>query len=155
MFYLLQKVKRSSDLPVIEKWEAYMLPKHSCFGAITEEHFLEDTRLLPTPKKINRSFLRREFRRDCRRFLRISRAPSSLHLPRVLQLDKDLAFSVLRSSLRVTIILLSTSLDNCWMGCLDLAGLGGPKLKLQRLSSTFSSASSDRWKQVAVVLVCQ
>ena len=69
MFCLLQKVKLSSGLPVIEKWEAYMLPNHSCFGAIAEEHFLEGTRLLASLEKTNSSFLRREFRRDCRRFL--------------------------------------------------------------------------------------
>ena len=56
-------------MPVIEKWEAYMLPNHSCFGAIAEEHFLEGTRLLSSLEKINSSFLRKEFRRDCRRFL--------------------------------------------------------------------------------------
>ena len=66
VYCLLQKVKLSSDLPVIEKWEAYMLPNHSCFGAIAEEHFLEGTRLLASLEKI---FLRKEFRRDCRRFL--------------------------------------------------------------------------------------
>ena len=46
-----------------------MLPNHSCFGAIAEEHFLEGTRLLESLEKINSSFLRKEFRRDCRRFL--------------------------------------------------------------------------------------
>ena len=69
VYCLLQKVRRSSGLPVIEKWEAYMLPNHSCFGAIAEEHFLEGTRLLSSLEKINSSFLRKEFRRDCRRFL--------------------------------------------------------------------------------------
>ena len=69
VYCLLQKVKRSGDFPVIEKWEAYMLPNQSCFGAIAEEHFLEGTRLLSSLKKINSSFLRKEFRRDCRRFL--------------------------------------------------------------------------------------
>ena len=69
MYCLLQKVKLSSVLPVTEKWEAYMLPNHSCFGAISEEHFLEGTRLLASLEKINSSFLRKEFRRDCRRFL--------------------------------------------------------------------------------------
>ena len=69
VYCLLQKVKLSSDLPVIEKWEAYMLSNHSCFGAIVEEHFLEGTRLLASLEKINSSFLRKEFRRDCRRFL--------------------------------------------------------------------------------------
>ena len=68
VYCLLQKVKRSSDMPVIEKWEAYMLPNHSCFGPIAEEHFLEGTRLLASLEKTNSSFLRREFRRDCRRF---------------------------------------------------------------------------------------
>ena len=62
-------MKRSSVLPVIEKSEAYMLPNHSCFGAIAEEHFLEGTRLLSTPEKLNSSFLQKDFRRDCRRFL--------------------------------------------------------------------------------------
>ena len=69
VFCLLQKVKQSSDFPVIEKWEAYMLLNYSCFGAIAEEHFLEGTRLLSSLEKINSSFFRKEFRRDCRRFL--------------------------------------------------------------------------------------
>ena len=56
-------------MPVIEKREAYMLPNQSCFGAIAEEHFLEGTRLLPSLEKMNSSFLRKEFRRDCRRLL--------------------------------------------------------------------------------------
>ena len=46
-----------------------MLPNHSCFEAIAEEHFLEGTRLLSSLKKIKSSFLRKEFPRDCRRFL--------------------------------------------------------------------------------------
>ena len=69
VYCLLQKVKLSSDLPVIEKWEAYMLPNHSCFGAIGEERFLEGTRLLASLEKIKSSFLRNEFPKDCRRFL--------------------------------------------------------------------------------------
>ena len=46
-----------------------MLSNHSCFGAIAEEHFLEGTRLLTSLEEINSSFLRKEFRRDCRCFL--------------------------------------------------------------------------------------
>ena len=69
VYRLLQKVKVSSDLPVIEKWEAYMLPNLSCFGPISEEHFLEGTRLLASLEKMNSNFLRKEFRKDCRRFL--------------------------------------------------------------------------------------
>ena len=51
VYCLLQKVKRSSDLPVIEKWETYMLLNHSCFGTIAEDHFLEGTRLLSSLEK--------------------------------------------------------------------------------------------------------
>ena len=69
VYCLFQKLKLSRDVPVVEKWEAYMLPNHSCFGAIGEEHFLEGTRLLASLEKINSSFLRKEFRRDYRRFL--------------------------------------------------------------------------------------
>ena len=46
-----------------------MLPNHSCFGAIEEEHFLEGTRLLSSLDKINSSLLRKKFHEDCRRFL--------------------------------------------------------------------------------------
>ena len=69
VYCLLQNVRRSSDLPVIEKWEAYMLPNHSCFGASAEELFLEGICFVASLEKINSSFLRKEFRRDCRRFL--------------------------------------------------------------------------------------
>ena len=46
-----------------------MLPNHSCFGSIAEEHFLEGIRLFASLEKINSIFLRKEFRGDCRRFL--------------------------------------------------------------------------------------
>ena len=69
VYCLLQKMKRSSDLPVIEKWEAYMLLNYSCFGAIAKEHFLEGTCLLSSLGKINSSFLRKKFRREGRCFL--------------------------------------------------------------------------------------
>ena len=41
VYCLLQKVKRSSDLPKIEKREACLIPNLSCLRAIAEEHFLE------------------------------------------------------------------------------------------------------------------
>ena len=69
VYCLLQNLKRSSDLAVLQKWEAYMLPNHSCFEAIEEERFLEGTRMLSSLEKINTSFRRKEFRKDCRRFL--------------------------------------------------------------------------------------
>ena len=155
VFCLLQKVRRSSDLPVIEKWEAYKLPNHLFFGAIAEELFLEGTRLLSSLEKTNSSFLRKEFRRDCRRFPDdlVSTIPSTVSARS--PVGQGLTVSLLRSSLEVTIILLSTSLGNCWIGSLNWAGSGGQKLNLRRLNSTLLCASSDGWKQAAIDLVCR
>ena len=66
---LLQKIKRTRDLPVIEKCEAYMLSLHSSFRVIAEDQFLEGIRLFWSLAKISSSFFRKEIRRDCRRFL--------------------------------------------------------------------------------------
>ena len=46
-----------------------MLPNNSRFGAIEEEHFQERNRLFSYLKKTNSNFLRREFGKNCRRFL--------------------------------------------------------------------------------------
>ena len=59
--------KWSSDLAVIE--ESYMLPNHSGFGAIKEEHFLEGNRLLSSLERMNSNYLRKESRKHCRRLL--------------------------------------------------------------------------------------
>ena len=36
VYCLLQKIKASGSLPVVEKWESYMLPNHSSFTAIED-----------------------------------------------------------------------------------------------------------------------
>ena len=154
VYCLLQMVKLSIDLPVIEKWEAHMLPNYSCFGAIVEEHFLEGTRLLASLEKINSSFLRKEFRRDCRRFF------------------EDLVSTILstvaaRSPIRQGLSCFCPEIviggdnysafrlfgGNCWIGSLNLAGSEGRKSNLQRLNSSVFCVSSDRWKQAVIVLV--
>ena len=113
------------------------------------------TRLLSSLEKGNSSFLRKEFRKDCRRFLEdlVSTILSTVAARSLV--GQRLSSFVPNISLEVSVILLSTSLGNCWMGCLNLVGLGGPKLNLQTLNFTLSSATSDRWKLVAIVLVCQ
>ena len=58
------------SLPVIKKWEAYMLPSHSCCEAIEDKRFPEGTRHLSFLENINSSFLRKEFRKHCRGFLK-------------------------------------------------------------------------------------
>ena len=133
-----------------------MLPNHSRFGAIAEEHFLEGTRLLLSSlEKINIILLQREFHKDCRRSLEdlVSTIFSTVaaHYP----VGQGLSCFVLKISLEVMTIQLYTSSGNYLLGCVNLSGLGVQKLNLKRLISTLSSANSDRWKRVAIGLACQ
>ena len=64
-----QKIKKSGSLPLVEKWEDNMLPIHSSFAAVDEEHFLVATRIHATLEKLSSSYLKREFRSNARRFL--------------------------------------------------------------------------------------
>ena len=69
VYCLLQKIKQSSVLPLVEKWEAYMTPNHSQFAAIEEDRFHAGTPVLSALEKVGSSYLKKEFRRDCRKFL--------------------------------------------------------------------------------------
>ena len=66
---ILQKIKNSGSLPLVEKWEDYRLPNHSSFAAIDAEHFPVGTRIHAALEKISSSYLNREFRSNTRRFL--------------------------------------------------------------------------------------
>ena len=66
---MLQKINKSESLPLVEKWEDYMLPSHSSFAAIDEEHFLVGTRIHAALEKMSSSYLRKEFQSNARRFL--------------------------------------------------------------------------------------
>ena len=46
-----------------------MIPNHSKFAAIEEDRFLAGTRVLSALEKVGSSYLKKEFRRDCRKFL--------------------------------------------------------------------------------------
>ena len=136
---------------MIEKWEAYMLPNHSCFGAIAEEHFLEGTNLLSSLEKINSSFLRREFRKDCRRFLEdfvstiistvAARSPVgqglSCFCPEIVIGGDDYSAFHLFGQL----------LD----GLLELGWVRGSKVAPAKAEfHSFFCVSSDKWKQTAI-----
>ena len=69
VYCILQKIKKSESLPLDDKWEDYMLPNHSSFAAIDEEHFLVGTRIHAAVEKMSSSYLRKEFRNNARRFL--------------------------------------------------------------------------------------
>ena len=69
VYCLLQKIKASGSLPVIEQWESYMLPNHSSFAASGEEHFLVGTHVHAALEKMTSQYLKKEFRSSARRFL--------------------------------------------------------------------------------------
>ena len=62
VYFILQKIRKSESLPLVEKWEDYMLPNHSSFAAIDEEQFLVGTRIHAALEKMSSSYLRKEFR---------------------------------------------------------------------------------------------
>ena len=69
VYCLLQKIKARGSLPVVEKWESYMLPNHSAFPAIEDQHFLVGTRVHAALEKMTSQYLKKEFRSSVRRFL--------------------------------------------------------------------------------------
>ena len=69
VYCLLQKIKQGSVLPLVEKWEEFMTPNHSRFAAIEEDRFLVGTQVLSVLEKVGKSYLKKEFQRDCRKFL--------------------------------------------------------------------------------------
>ena len=70
VFCLLQKIRQSSVLPLVEQKEEYMAPNHSKFVAIAaEDRFLAGTRVLSALEKVASSYLGKKFGRGCRKFL--------------------------------------------------------------------------------------
>ena len=61
VFCFLQKIKEGPSLPLVEKWEQYVLANHSKFPPIATEEFLTGTRVLAALKKIGSSYLKRKF----------------------------------------------------------------------------------------------
>ena len=64
-----QKIKKASSLPLVDQWEEYVVPQHSGFAAVDDKDFLAGTRVMAALDKVDRHYLRTEFRRDARRFL--------------------------------------------------------------------------------------
>ena len=69
VYCLLQKIKASGSLPVVEKWESYMLPNHSSLTAIEDQYFLVGTRVHAALEKMTSQYLMKAFRSSSRRFL--------------------------------------------------------------------------------------
>ena len=69
IYCLLQKIKKSSALPLVEQWEEYVVPNRSRFPAINDKNFLVGTRVMAALGKVGCHYLQKEFRRDAFRFL--------------------------------------------------------------------------------------
>ena len=69
IYCLLQKIRKASSLPLVERWEEYVVSNHSRFAPIDHKHLLEGTRVLAALGKVGSHYLQKEFRRDARRFL--------------------------------------------------------------------------------------
>ena len=69
VYCILQKIKKSRSLPSVEKWENNMLPNHSSFAAIEEEHFLVGTRVHAALEKLSNCYLKKEFWSNAHRLL--------------------------------------------------------------------------------------
>ena len=62
--------KKASSLPLVEQWEEYVVPNHSWFPAIDDKDFLAGTRVMAALDKVVSHYLRTDFCRDARRFLK-------------------------------------------------------------------------------------
>ena len=55
VYCIRQKIKKSELLPLVEKWENYMLPHHSTFVVIKVERFLVGARVHAAVEKMSSS----------------------------------------------------------------------------------------------------
>ena len=69
VYCLQQKNKKASSLPLVDKWEEYVVPNHSRFPAINEKDFLSGTRVMAELHIFRSRYLRTEFCRNALRFL--------------------------------------------------------------------------------------
>ena len=68
-YWNLQKLKKSSSLPLVEQWEEYDTRKNSWVPAIDDEDFLAGTRVVTAVNKVGGRYLKTEFRGDALRIL--------------------------------------------------------------------------------------
>ena len=70
VYCLLQKIKKTSSLRLVEQWEEYIVHNHSRFPAIDDKDFLVGTRLMAALGKVGGHYVQKEFRRDAPRVLK-------------------------------------------------------------------------------------
>ena len=62
-------MKQGSSLPLVERWDEYVLANHSKFPAVANGEFLPGSRVSAALNKIGSSYSKKEFQRDARFFL--------------------------------------------------------------------------------------
>ena len=68
-YCLLRNIKQETSLSLVEQWEQNVLANHCKFAPISDEEFLSGTRLLAALNTIGSFCLKKELRREARRFL--------------------------------------------------------------------------------------
>ena len=57
VYCLLQKHKKASSLPLVQRWEEYVVPNHSRFPALDDKDFLAGTRETAALDKVSSQYL--------------------------------------------------------------------------------------------------
>ena len=70
-----KKVKAAQSLPLIEKWEKFMLPNHSRILPIEQREFVAGNRVVAALEKVSSVYLQNEFRKYARNFLQKLTSP--------------------------------------------------------------------------------
>ena len=68
VYCFLQKTKETESLPLVDKWENYMLPSHSALAPLKRSNFWWGNCVHAGLEKISSSYMENEFRPNARRF---------------------------------------------------------------------------------------
>ena len=69
VYCILQRKRQRASLPLVEQWEQYVMAGHSKFAPIADRELLSGMRVLAALIEFGSLYLKREFKRDPRRFL--------------------------------------------------------------------------------------
>ena len=145
VYCLLQKIEKASSLPLVEQWEEYVVPNHSCFPAVDDKDFLTGTRVMAALDKIGSHYLQKRFRRDARRFLEdfVTCVLSTVASRSVI--GQGLICFCPAIVVGGMIWLLSNFSTNSWMGYWRKVGPGGSSLRRAGLSTSPLCRNSGSW----------
>ena len=142
-YYLLQRVKQGSSLPLVEQWEQYVLANHSKFSPVSKEEFLSGMWVLAALNKIESSYWKREFRQEARRFLEEFTTSVFSTVAARSNIGEGLSCFCPALSLAGTTTRPFIFSVFCWMGFWKEGGSRAAKLRLVGLSACPLSKGND------------